>query len=550
MKEITGHIVDIPGKQIYPGKVTIQDNRIKSIEKLGEVPSGSPYILPGFIDSHVHIESTLLTPENFAPFAAEHGTTGVVTDPHEIANVLGIPGVDYMIQSASKCHFNFHFGAPSCVPSTTFETSGATLDSNDVKSLIARDDIYGLCEMMNVPGLVFKDSEVLAKLEATRAAGKPIDGHMPGASDDAIKECAAAGISTDHECSEIEDAVGKLEQGIKILIREGSAACNYDILAPLLGEDKWADMLMFCTDDKYVNELKYGYIDELVRESIRRGYPLWNVLKAACINPVKHFGLNDGMLREGDKADFILVDSLEKFNILSTYVDGIEVALNGKATDAIKAASASSEDIPNNFNALPLCEKDLFVEPESNCMRVITATDGSLLTGSLDAEPLVENGNTVSDVKRDILKIAVYNRYEQGAKPAIGFIQGFALKEGAIACSIGHDSHNITAIGVSDEEIVKVINTVVACKGGMAVSDGKKVESLPLEVAGLMSSAKGEEVASKFDVLLKTAKKIGCPFNAPFMTMAFMPLPVIPELKITDKSLFDVQSFDFCSLFK
>ena len=545
MARITGNIVDIPAKRVFPGAVVFDSGRIVSIQESDDVPEGSPYIMPGFVDSHVHIESTLLTPRHFAPLSLSHGVTSVVTDPHEIANVLGVRGVEFMLEDASGCHFNFHFGAPSCVPSTPFETSGATLSSSDVRQLLSRDDIYGLCEMMNVPGLMSGDPEVLAKLGACTDAGKVADGHMPGASAEAVDECVLHGISTDHECSDIQDARFKLSRGVRILIREGSAACNYDSLCPLLAEDRWQDMLMFCTDDKYVNELKEGYIDALVRESVRRGFPLWNILKAACVNPVLHYGLNDGLLRPGDKADFIVVDSLTDFNVLEAYVDGVKASFDASAT----ASEGESTAPPNNFNALELSPEDLRVEPQGRNIRLITASDGSLLTGCAVEAPLVVDGNVVSDPARDILKIIVNNRYEPAQKPAIGFIRGFALKKGAIACSIGHDSHNVTAIGVSDEQIARVVNAVVASKGGMAVSDADGVATLPLEVAGLMSSLPGEEVAAKFEVLLRKARQIGCPFNAPFMTMAFMSLPVIPDLKITDKGLFDVLTFSFSPIF-
>lgn len=539
MASFSGNIVDIPGKRIFSGKLEITDGRISDIVECGPQDPSSAYILPGFIDSHIHIESTLMTPANFAPVAASRGVTGVIADPHEIANVLGVEGVEFMLENAALSRFNFHFAASPCVPSTVFETSGATLDSNDVRELLKRPGIYGLGEMMNVPGLVFSDSEVLAKIAAARELGKPIDGHAPGYSEEWIAKCAEAGISTDHECSTLEEAHLRLKYGMKVIIREGSAARNYDALAPLLGEDEYADSILFCSDDKYANELCEGYIDSLVRESVRRGYPLWNVLKAACINPVLHYGIADGILRKGDWADFIVVDNLRDFHILDARVGG------GKAGET----TVKYSHIPNRFKALPLKTSDIEIKAETPRVRIIKASDGSLWTDSLVDDARIENGMAVSDPSRDILKIIVLNRYEPGKKPAIGFISGFSFKKGAMACSIGHDSHNIIATGVNDEEILKVANAIVECRGGMAVSDGEHLETLPLPVAGLMSDRPCEEVAGNYNRLLKLVAAAGCPFNAPFMTMSFMPLPVIPRLKLTDKGLFDGEKFCFTELF-
>ena len=535
----TANIVDIPVRRIYLGSFEIIDKKIADLKEEGPEDPARPYAMPGFVDAHIHIESTLMTPSQFAPMASAHGVTSVVTDPHEIANVLGVEGVEYMLRDASRVNFNFHFGASPCVPSTTFEHSGATLDSKAVEALLRRPDIYGLAEMMNVPGLVFGDPEVKAKIEAAKALGKPVDGHMAGSGREWIDICAGAGITTDHEIIDLGDAHYKLSKGIKVLIREGSAACNFDALCPLLAEDKIADKLMFCTDDKYANELREGYIDDLVRESIRRGRPLWNVLRAACINPVEHYGLADGLLREGDKADFIVVDNLRDFRVLDARVGG----------EKVEAASPDRENVPNNFKALPLKAEDIALKAESGRIRVIGAQDGQLWTDSLELEARVEDGFAVSDPARDIQKIIVYDRYNPGAKPAIGFVKGFSIKEGAIACSIGHDSHNIVALGSSDEEIVKVVNAIIKVRGGMAASSPDGTKTLPLPVAGLMSPEPGDEVADAYAALLEAVRATGCTMKAPLMTMAFLPLPVIPRLKITDISLFDAEKFEFCNVF-
>ena len=540
--------MDILQERIFAGTIEIEfagadaPGRIAGITETGPEDSSLDYVLPGFIDSHVHIESTLLTPANYAPLASEHGVTGAICDPHEIANVLGVEGVDYMLGSAAQVRFNFHFAASPCVPSTAFEHSGAVLDSAAVEALLRKDGIYGLGEMMNVPGLVFGDPEVLAKVGAARRLGKPIDGHMPGASEEWVKICAGAGIVTDHECSDLGEAELRLENGISVLIREGSAARNFSALHPLLSEDRHRGKLMFCSDDKYADDLQSGYIDDLVRESVRLGHPLWNVLRAACINPVLTYGTADGILRQGDKADFIVVSDLNEFAVKGAYVGG------RKAGERL--SSGESAPAPNNFKALPLQASDIAVPAKGGGIRVIRAFDGELLTESVICDARVEDGMAVSDTDNDVLKLIVYNRYTPGAKPAVGFVSGFALKSGAIACSIGHDSHNITALGCSDGEIARAVNALVESRGGMAVvSPTEGTVVLPLPVAGLMSDEPGEKVAAQYRKIKEAVLTTGCTLQAPLMTMSFLPLPVIPKLKLTDIALFDSEKFEFCELF-
>ena len=553
---ITGNIVDIFHQRIYLGSINYsqssasESGRILNITQLGDEDPTQNYLLPGFVDAHIHIESTLLTPAHFAPIAAQHGVTSVFADPHEIANVLGMEGVEYMLDNAATVNYNFHFAASPCVPCTSFEHAGGALTSENIRQLLQHDDIYGLGEMMNIPGLVFGDPEVLAKIEAARQAGKPIDGHMPGASEEWVQRCAEAGITTDHESMTLDEARMKLRHGIRILIREGSAARNYDALSPLLSDDSVANHLMFCSDDKYADELIEGYIDDMVRESIRRGYPLWNVLKAACLNPILHFGVSDGLLRKGDRADFISVNNLHDFNIIETYVGGCKAGSAALNTTSSSHSNILASKTPNNFLAHKLTPTDIHLEASGKQIRVMNIHDGQLWTDALTRPAKIVEGSVVSDTNTDTLKIIVLNRYAEGARPAIGFVSGFGLKHGAMGCSIGHDSHNIVALGTSDEAICQVINALVESRGGMSVLDPTQgIVTLPLPVAGLMSEKEASDVASTYQYILQAVRNTGCPLQAPFMTLSFLTLPVIPQLKMTDISLFDVEKFSFTSIF-
>lgn len=540
------HIVDIVNKKIFDGEIIIKDGFIEEIREVKDLPKDSPYIMPGFVDSHIHIESTMLLPEHYAEVAVKMGVVSAIADPHEIANVLGMDGIEYMINNGKKVRFGFHFGASSCVPSTCFETSGSTLNSEAVKKLLQKEEIYGLSEMMNVPGVLFKDPEVMAKIQSAIEINKPIDGHAPGTSGDNLKQYVEAGISTDHECSELADAEERIKLGMMIQIREGSAARNYDKLCPLIQE--YPNSTMFCSDDKEPEDLQLGYINELVKASIKKGYSLWNVLQTACVNPVKHYKICNGLLQKGDKADFIIVNNLQDFEVQSTFIDGIEVYNKSyDCLDNLIKDKTIGTNYPNKFNAKPIKTSDLKINSTNEDIKVIVAYDGEILTDEKIFKSKVIDNNIVSDIEKDVMKMVVYNRYTE-AKPAIAFINGFTLKKGALASTVAHDSHNIIAIGTSDEEIVKVINEIIRLKGGMVVSDGAKIETLPLPVAGLMSGDKCEKVAYDFEKLKKVAKECGCKFNAPFMTMAFMALPVIPKLKLTDLGLFDGVKFEFTKL--
>lgn len=541
--KIAGHIVDVKNERLYDGTIEISHGRIARIAPLENTAKPLPYITPGFIDAHMHIESTLLLPHNYAPLAAKHGVVGAVCDPHEIANVLGVKGVVFMLNDAKKAAFRFHFCAPSCVPSTCFETAGAKIGSNDVKSLLENENVVGLAEMMSYVGVLNKDAETMAKIEAAKAVGKPIDGHAPGLRGKEAKAYIDAGISTDHECSSFEEATERLKMGMSILIREGSAARNFNALYKLLANHQ--NRIMFCSDDLYPDELQEGYIDDMVARAISKGMPFWNVLHAACVEPVEHYHLPLGLLQEGDAADFIVVDNFNKLNVLNTFIGGVDVLKKEEKEIEIKR-------YPNNFKAQPIKSEDIIVnapEKQNAKLRVIVAKDGELLTKEELVTHFVDGNRVKASTQHDILKIVVLNRYKPRAKPAIAFIKGFGLKRGALASTIAHDSHNLIAVGCTDEEIVRALNELIRLKGGIAVCDSEKVDALPLPVAGLMSPLSGEKVAKAYKSLKRQARSIGCKLPAPYMALSFMALPVIPELKLTDKGLFDGRKFDFTDLF-
>ena len=550
-----GNIVDVVARRIYPGKITVCDGRITSIEELSNtdpcLSQCRQYILPGFVDSHLHIESTLMVPQNYARMAVANGVVAAVCDPHEIANVLGVEGVEFMIENGNDVNFNFNYAVPSCVPSTTFETAGAIIGPDEVAQMIARDEVVALAEMMNVPGVVFGDEQVLAKLESAKTALKPVDGHAPAVSGEMLEKYIASGVSTDHECETLKEAKEKLALGMKIIIREGSAACDFENLYPLIGD--YPGMVLFCSDDMYPDDIdEIGYINGLVKRSLAKGQPLWETLECACLTPVKHYNLKNGLLRKGDQADFIVVDNLEDFNVLSTYVKGEEVynAETGINEEAFAVCCCESNDCPNIFHASEVSSDMMKVKWQDGMMKVIIASEGSLLTGvetvSPDRDP--EN-NVITDVEAGISKIVVYNRYEPSV-PHVAYIKGFGLKTGAIASTIAHDSHNVIAVGSDDDDLMSAINAVIKSRGGIAACNGGKVEILQLPVAGLMTWLKPDEVASKHQELKAMTRQMGCGFKAPFMTLAFMALPVIPELKITDKGLFDGIRFCFTSLWE
>jgi adenine deaminase len=538
---ISGQYVDIYRELIYPAEILVNRGKIIAVRKLEAAPS--QFILPGFIDAHIHIESSLLIPSEFARMAVLHGTVATVSDPHEIANVCGIDGVNYMIENGESVNFKFYFGAPSCVPATGFETAGASIGPAEIKQLLGEDRIKYLAEMMNWPGVLKHDNEVMEKIMLAKEAGKPVDGHAPGLTGDLAKAYIEAGISTDHECVSLDEATHKIKLGMKIAIREGSAAKNFDTLIDLM--DTYPGSLMFCSDDKHPDSLLEGHIDQLVSRAIKRGKKPFDVLRAACINPIQHYGLDVGTLREGDPADFIVVDDLTDFKVKQTYINGVLVADNGKTL-----IRSQKTDRINRFHTELITENSLRVNSAGDQIRVIVAEDGQLVTRQEWAFLPNPDGLLASCVEKDILKIAVTNRYES-ATPAIGFIRNFGLKKGAIASSVAHDSHNIIAVGTDDAAIMQAVNAIIREQGGLSLFDGETCTVLPLPVAGLMTTEDAFSTAAKYTEMDNKSKVVlGSTLKSPYMTLSFMALLVIPSLKLSDKGLFDGSSFKFVSLHK
>jgi adenine deaminase len=536
--KLQGQIVDIQNKLIYKGEITVADGKITSIvEKEHDV---NHYILPGFVDAHIHIESSMLVPSEFARLAVTHGTVATVSDPHEIANVLGVEGVEFMIDNGKRVPFKFNFGAPSCVPATSFESAGAVIDSDDIKTLMANPDIKYLAEMMNYPGVLFDDEQVLEKIAWAKHYNKPVDGHAPGLRGDNVTKYINAGISTDHECFTYEEGLEKLQKGMKVIIREGSAAKNFEALIDLLPEH--FENMMFCSDDKHPDDLMVDHINRLCARAIAKGHDVFNVLQMACINPVKHYNLDVGLLQEGDFADFIIVEDLKSFKALQTYIDG-ELVFD-KGVSLIKPVAF---EILNNFNTSKKEVSDFRFESSANEIRVIEALEGQLVTNELIASASTSNGNLISNIETDILKMAVVNRYND-QKIAIAFIKNFGLKEGAIASSVGHDSHNIIAVGVNDETINKAVNLLIKNKGGICAVSNSEEQIVSLPVAGIMSDEDGETIGNQYAALDKMAKELGSTLHAPYMTLSFMALLVIPSLKLSDKGLFNGSEFKFTPL--
>lgn len=540
---ISGKIIDLFNRRAYPGTITVNNGIISSITETEDVPDR--YILPGFIDAHIHIESSMLVPTAFAQMAVVHGSVATVSDPHEIANVCGIEGVEYMIANSKQTPFKFFFGAPSCVPATGFETAGATLDSKAVAALLQNRDIWYLSEMMNYPGVLCHDSEVMAKIAAAHKAGKPIDGHAPGLKGPDAFAYSSPGITTDHECFTLKEALDKVKAGMRILIREGSAARNYEALADLLTIHP--DKVMFCSDDKHPDELALHHINQLVKRSLANGYDLYDVLRAACAHPVLHYKLPVGLLRKGDAADFIVVNNLTDFDILQTWIGGQLVAENGKSM----LPDVAVQPI-NNFNCNKRAESEFAVEApaETATIRVIEAIEGQLVTNELELPAKIQDGHIVSDTANDILKIAVINRYQPNAPIAVAFIKNIGLQHGALASTVAHDCHNIIVVGADDASMCAAANALIEATGGIAVAINKdEVHCMPLPVAGLMSTQNGHRVAEEYTRIDRMAKSLGTPLHAPFMTLSFMALLVIPSLKLSDKGLFNGGKFEFTKLY-
>ena len=547
MMNVKGHIVDVKRREIFDGELVIEGEIIVEVKrcKLPESKNPWPYLMPGFIDGHVHIESSMMVPHRFARIAVSHGTIGAIADPHEIGNVLGVEGVDYMIRSGKEARFNFLFGAPSCVPAVggDIETCGKVIDVKDTEALMARDDIGFLAEMMNYPGVLAGDKEVLAKIEAARRYGKPVDGHAPGLTGQQRDIYAAAGISTDHECSTLDEGRSCINAGMKVIIREGSAAKDYKLLSPLIKESP--NMVMFCTDDCHPDDFVRGHINLIVKRALADGYDLWDVLQAACVNAQRHYKQKWGLLQTGDPATFITVDRITPhFRVESTWIRGEEVF---NYNSILPSHNDNDEHIPdfnfpNNFVAVPITEKDIDINLKpGDTVHIIHASDGSLLTAH---DEVILTGNPLFDSHypwTEVQKIVVYNRYIPGAKPVVGLVRGFDIKNGAIAGSVAHDCHNIVAVGSSDEFIVKAINRIVEMQGGQVVVTPDEMLDIPLPIAGLMAPMSGHEIAFRTLCIQEKVRDIGCQMKSPFITMAFMCLPVIPDIKITDRHLMDTK---------
>lgn len=541
MKKIEGNIIDIHQREIYPGVITIEKGIIVSIERNSE--SYSHYIAPGFIDAHVHIESSMISPVEFSKIAISCGTVAIVNDPHEIANVVGVEGIDFMIENSKKGLIKTYFTIPSCVPATPIDSAGSVLSSGDIEKLIKTNKFIGLSEVMNVPGVIYKDSEVIKKIELARNAGLKIDGHAPGLSGDDLKKYINAGIDTDHECSCIEEAKEKISLGMKILIRQGSAAQNYESLKELIKTNP--NDVMFCTDDSHLGDLlKEGHIDKIVRKAIKDGFDIFDIFRIASINAIEHYKLRVGTLKPGDSADFIKIENLESLNVLSVYIDGFEKYNKGDSNKWPPVLIPIDREI-NNFNRKPICKDDLRKEVEDRII-CIKITDGEIITKRQDFNYPGYFSNFESDTTKDVLKLVYLNRYQNGM-PQIAYITGVGLKRGAFATSISHDSHNIIAVGCKDDDILGAINLLIEHKGGLVVKDGEDIDYLSLPLAGIMSYQDGYEVARAWDRLIDKLKNMGCYLSSPFMTLSFMSLIVIPELKIGEKGLFDYNKFAFIS---
>ena len=538
--QVSGQIVDVINSRIFKGTIFIENGKIINI--IEDDNDNNQIIMPGFVDSHIHIESSLLVPSEFARLAVAHGTVATVSDPHEIANVLGVDGVKYMIENGKKSPMKFYFGAPSCVPATSFETSGAILDSAAVDELLSLDEIKYLGEMMNYPGVIFEDEEVIKKIESAKRHNKPIDGHAPLLSGNDLMKYYNAGISTDHECSNIQEAREKISLGMKIQIREGSAANNFNALIPLIKEHP--DKIMLCTDDMHPHEFIRGHINRLVVKAISLGYDILDIIKAATLNPVKHYNLEVGLLQKDDPADFIIIDNFNDFNILKTYIDGKLVAENNKSLITVDKVQTI-----NKLAAEKVLIKDFRIADIGKEVKIISAISGEIITEKLVGRPKSVNNNLVSDVDNDILKIAVINRYEK-KKIALGFIKNFGLKKVAIASSVAHDIHNIVVIACSDEEMARAANMIIKSKGGLVAWSYDQHKCIPLPIAGLMTDKNGYKIAGDYLLLVALAKEFGSTLNDPFMTMGFMSLLVIPKLKLSDKGLFDCEKFQLTELFE
>ncbi|MCG8427655.1 MAG: adenine deaminase [Chromatiales bacterium] len=531
--------IAIEQRRIFAAEVSWQAGKISAITEIGPEDPQLDYLAPGFIDAHIHIESSMLPPSEFGRLAVRHGTIGTVSDPHEIANVLGVPGVEFMLENARSTPFKAFFGAPSCVPATPFETANGDLGCAEIETLLQQPEVCCLSEMMNFPGVLARDPMVMAKIELALDKGYPVDGHAPGLKGEEARSYASAGITTDHECFTLQEARDKIEAGMSILIREGSAARNFDALHPLISERP--DKVMLCSDDLHPDDLLHGHINLLLARATAAGHNLFDLLQVACFNPIDHYQLPLGKLAIGDPMDAVALSDHTNFTPKQVWIDGQLMAENGRSM-----LDYNQPERINHFDARRIEPNDLAIAP-AETIRVIQVQDGSLVTRESQHSPKIDNGQIVPDLDNDILPICVINRY-QPSKPAMGFIRGFGLTSGAIASSVAHDSHNVIAVGADHQAICAVANAVIAHQGGVAVTSNNGVDILPLPIAGIMSDGDGDKVGTHYAELDRQAKALGSNLHAPFMTLSFMALLVIPELKLSDKGLFDGRTFQFTDL--
>jgi adenine deaminase len=536
---ISGKIIDVINKKIFPGEILVKGRKIVKIRLTRKAQN--VFIIPGLIDAHIHIESSMLVPSEFSRLAVRHGTIAAISDPHEIANVLGIEGINFMHLNGRKVPFKFYFGVPSCVPATKFETAGGKLDEKETEQLFLNYKFKYLAEVMNFPGVIAGDENMIAKIKIAKKYNKKIDGHAPGLTGENLKKYVAQGITTDHESTLIEEGREKISLGMNLLIREGSAAKNFNDLIPLIKE--YPANIMLCTDDLHPDDLINGHINSLIKNGINKGYDLFDMLRAATLNPAMHYNLDTGLLRENDPADFVIIDDPDNFSIIATYIEGKKVYEKG--VTKIKHVIAKDKNV---FKCDKIKVGQLKVPARSNKIKVIEIVDGKLYTRELVKSATVKDGEIISDINNDILKIIVYNRYSKSI-PAISFIKGFNLKKGAIASTIAHDSHNIIAVGIRDEDIAAAINRLIDIKGGILLTDGEKFEEIQLNIAGLLTSKNGIKVAKEYREMNNKVRLMGSTLRSPFMTMSFMALLVIPELKLSDRGLFDVRKFNFTDLY-
>lgn len=512
-----------------------------------EIDMQGRYITPGFIDAHVHIESSMLTPYQFAKAALPCGVTTIVTDPHEIANVCGVKGIQYMLDATEQLPLNVYFMLPSCVPATDFEDSGAVLLAEDLEPFMEHPRVLGLAEVMNAPGVLQQDENVMAKLEM---AGKGrIDGHAPGLTSSQLMGYAAAGITTDHECITKEQALDRLRAGIKVMLREGTAAKNMRSLLPTVNPDT-APYFMFCADDKIPAELlDSGYINYMVKTAIEEGVSVANALQIATINAARHYGIKDaGAILPGRRADLLVFDNLDEWKPRQVYKDGRLAVDNGRLLQ--EGRNCDSSSLEHTVNLAPVTVESFRLPLKTEMANVIGLVPYQIVTNKAALQVKRVDGCAVSDVENDILKLAVLERHHATGNIGLGLVKGFGLKRGALASTVGHDSHNLIVIGTNDEDMLAAVQELQRIGGGICIAEDGQIRGvLPLPVGGLMTNEPALMVAKQQAEMIALAREMGVPeFYSPFLTLAFLSLPVIPSLKLTDRGLVDVDSFKFIPL--